>query len=65
MRRIKASNTDTFWDNYDLIIWKKNHIGYTNTNGMFKNNAWGITERVPVNEQGLWKLPKKYVKYFK
>ena len=26
-----ASNTvDAYWDNYDLVIWKKNNNGYTN-----------------------------------
>lgn len=61
----KAKNIDPFWDNYNLIIWKKDSNGYTNKNGMFRKNSWGIAEIVPVNNQGMWKLHKKYVKYFK
>jgi len=64
---IKRSQTDqqeSYWDNYDLIIWKKNSGGFTSTKGMFRGN-WGIAERVSVGNDGVWKLPKKYVRYFK
>lgn len=61
----RAKNVSPFWDNYDLIIWRKDHSGYTNINGMFKNDSWGIAERISVNTNGIWKLPKKYVRYFK
>ena len=56
---------DPHWDNYDLIIWKKDSSGYTNKKGMFRKNSWGIADRVSVTSQGIWKLPKQYVKYFK
>ena len=61
----KAKNIDPFWDNYSLIIWKKDSSGYTNKNGMFRKDSWGIAETVPLNNQGICKLSKKYVKYFK
>jgi hypothetical protein len=61
----KAKNIEPYWDNYDLVIWKKDHNGFTSIKGMFRNNSWGMTERVAVSDQGIWKLPKKYVKYFK
>lgn len=60
----KAKNIVPYWDNYDLIIWKKDINGFTNVNGMFKN-TWGIAEKISVNNNGIWKLPKKYVKHFK
>ena len=65
---IDKSNTklqESFWDNYDLIIWKNNINGFTDKKGMFRKNKWGIAERISVNENGIWKLPVKYVKYFK
>ena len=37
----KAKNVTPFWDNYDLVIWKKDINGFTNVKGMFKENAWG------------------------
>ena len=54
----------SFWNNFDLIIWKKDHNGYTNIKGLFKD-SWGVAETISVNENGIWKLPKKYVRYFK
>ena len=61
----RAKDISPFWDNYDLVIWKKDPSGYTNTKGLFRNNSWGTAERVSVNGIGVWELPKKYVKYFK
>ena len=37
----------------------------TNIKGMFRKNQWGVAERIAANEQGIWKLPIKYVKHFK
>jgi hypothetical protein len=64
IKRFQNKNQESFWDNYDLIIWKNNPNAYTDKNGMFRN-SWGISEKVIVNDQGVWELPKKYVKYFK
>lgn len=64
INRSKTKTQEAFWNNYELIIWKKNSNGYTDKNGMFRNE-WGLAEKISVNEQGVWKLPKKYVKYFK
>lgn len=61
----KAKGIDPFWDNYDLVIWKKDHSGFTNIKGLFRNNSWGMAERVSVSNTGVWELPKKYVKHFK
>lgn len=61
----KAKNIVPYWDNYDLVIWKKNHSGFTSMNGMFKNNSWGIAEKFSVDKDGTWKIPNKYVKNFK
>jgi hypothetical protein len=65
IERSKTEKQESYWDNYDLLIWKQNPGGFTSIKGMFRKNSWGITERISVNEQGVWKLPKNYVKYFK
>ena len=65
MERSKTKSQESFWDNYDLVVWKKDQSGFTNIRGMFRKDSWGIAERVSVNEKGIWKLPKSYVKYFK
>lgn len=61
----RAKNVKPFWDNYDLVIWKKDSNGFTNVDGMFVADAWGTAERIVVNNKGIWKLPKKYVRHFK
>lgn len=61
----KARGVHPYWENYDLIIWEKNPSGFSNIKGLFRNNSWGMAERVSVNNVGIWELPKKYVKYFK
>lgn len=61
----KAKNIEPFWHNYDLIIWKKDSNGFSNKNGMFRKDSWGIAETITIDSKGIWKLPKKYVKYFK
>jgi hypothetical protein len=64
IERSKAKNQKTFWNNYELIIWKKDASGYTRKDGMFLNE-WGTAEKISVDNKGIWKLPKKYVRYFK
>ena len=53
-----------YWNNYDLIIWKKNNNGFFSKKGIF-NNSWGTADKIAVNNKGMWVLPKQYVKYFK
>ena len=65
IKRSKSKNIDPYWDNYDLVIWHKNINGFSNIKGMFRKNMWGIAERFSVGNSGTWKLPKKYVRYFK
>ena len=65
IKRFNNKSQESFWDNYNLIIWKQNPGGYTNINGMYRNNSWGMAHKVAINEKGIWTLSKKYVKYFK
>lgn len=65
IKRFNSNTKNAYWENYDLVLWNKNHSGFTNIKGLFRNNAWGIAEKVSVNSIGTWVLPSKYVKYFK
>ncbi len=65
IKKANSAKLNPYWENYDLIIWKKNHNGYTNQKGMFRKNSWGVADRVSVENNGVWKLPTQYVKYFK
>jgi hypothetical protein len=63
--KFQKKNQMSFWNNYDLVIWKKDMGGYTDTKGMYLNDTWGKAEKISVSNEGIWKLPKQYVKYFK
>jgi len=65
MKRSKTKSQESFWENYDLLIWKQSAGGFTDTKGMFRKDQWGVTERISVNENGIWKLPTKYVRHFR
>jgi hypothetical protein len=65
IKKSKSNTVDPFWDNYDLIVWKRDSSGFTNLKGMFRKDAWGVAEKFSVSNKGTWVLPKKYVKYFK
>jgi hypothetical protein len=65
IKRFNCNSKTAYWENYDLVIWNKDHSGYTNIKGLYRNNAWGIAERVSVSTKGTWVLPRKYVKYFR
>ena len=57
IKKSQSEKLNSFWENYDLLIWNKNTNGYTSKNGMFRMNSWGTAERIAVNENGVWKLP--------
>ena len=65
MERSKTKSQESFWENYDLLIWKQSAGGFTDKKGMFRKDKWGVAERISVNENGIWKLPVKYVRHFK
>jgi hypothetical protein len=65
MRRYNTSNQESYWDNYDLVIWKKDNNGFTNVRGLFRKDNWGVSEKISVDQNGMWRLPKKYVRHFK
>jgi hypothetical protein len=48
-----------FWDQWDVVLWKKNPRGFRRTDGMFHNGQWGTARRVTVNSSGKWRLPIK------
>ena len=65
IERFKSKNEEFFWNNYDLVIWKKDIGGYTSVKGLFRKDEWGTAETISVDDKGIWKLPIKYVKHFK
>jgi hypothetical protein len=54
------SKPGAFWDGYEIVLWNKNHNGATNLKGLYRNNLWGIADRISVDDDGKWRLPNKY-----
>jgi hypothetical protein len=65
IKRSQTNKQETYWNNYDLVIWKENSDGFYDQKGMFRKDTWGIAETISVDNNGIWKLPTKYVRYFK
>jgi hypothetical protein len=65
IRKFNKKNQESFWNNYTLFIWEKDPSAYSNKKGMFRYNCWGRAEKISIENNGTWKLPRKYVKYFK
>ena len=63
--RYKNNHRESYWDNYGLVLWDKNPNGFNHIKGLFRKNAWGLAEKFQVNNNGIWVLPKRYVRYFR
>lgn len=55
-------NRNISWDGWDLLIWSPNPHGFTNPRGAYRNGRWGMLNRIPVNAEGNWMVPVKYVR---
>lgn len=64
-KRLNQKKLESYWNNYNFVVWKKDLGGFSNTKGVYRNNSWGITNEFPVTSKGTWELPLKYVKYLK
>jgi hypothetical protein len=50
-----------FWDGWDIIKWTENENGFSQKNGLFRNNKWGHAMRIPFTDNGTWKVLERYV----
>jgi len=64
-KKLLHKKMDSYWDNYNFIIWEKNSGGFCDVKGMYRNKSWGIANEFSVTLEGTWVFPPKYVKYFK
>lgn len=58
---IVSKNPSLYWDGWDIIEWKKYDDAIFQKNGAFRNGKWGKCFRMPVSNNGTWKVPAKYV----
>lgn len=64
-KKLNNKKLDSYWNNYNFIVWKKDQGGFSNTKGVYRNNSWGVVDEFSVTTKGTWELPIKYVRYFK
>lgn len=57
----KNKSKGFFWDGYTIVKWSPGHNGFTQTNGMFRNDKWGYANKFYMTENGTWRVPSKYV----
>lgn len=50
-----------FWDGWNIVKWTENENGFTQKNGMFRNNTWGHSMQIPMSSTGTWAVLKRYV----
>lgn len=46
------------WDGWDIVRWVRNDNGFTMPNGSFRDGSWGLEFRVPVSDDGIWRLKR-------
>lgn len=63
--RIESNKSEVRWNNYNAVFWEKNSSGYFSKDGEYRKNSWGISKTFSINNNGMWCLPLRYVKYFK
>jgi hypothetical protein len=51
------TNINSWWDNYDIIIWKESPGAWSKKSGLIKNGKWGIAKRIPISNDGNWRIP--------
>jgi hypothetical protein len=50
-----------YWDGWDIVKWTPSPNGFSQKNGMFRNNQWGFFVNIPCTDLGTWKVLSKYV----
>lgn len=57
----KNESLGFYWNGWDIIKWTANANGYTQKNGMYRNDQWGFFVKIPCSDMGTWKVLEKYV----
>ena len=50
-----------YWNGWDMVKWTPGPNGFMQKNGEFRNGTWGFSVRIPVTEDGTWRVLEKYV----
>ncbi len=44
------------WEGWDIVLFSANDYAWNNPKGAFRNERWGIEERISPDTKGLWKV---------
>lgn len=61
MESIVANNKFLSWDGWTVLHTKLDPVGWTKSNGVFKNSQWHVQNRYEPMENG-WVIPQKLVR---
>lgn len=53
---VKA-NTNVWWENYDIIIWRENPGAWSKKNGLMRDGKWGFSKKINISDEGTWRIP--------
>jgi len=51
------TNKNSWWENYDIILWRQNPGAWSKKNGLMRDGKWGIAKRIKISNEGTWSIP--------
>lgn len=60
--RFVKTNKDARWEQWDIIIFRKNPAAASKVSGRFLDGRWGFESTVSVDTDGLWRVPTRNVR---
>lgn len=51
------------WDGWDMVFFLPARRAIYSNEGVRSGTEWGFTHRVSVDDLGIWRVPKRYVKF--
>jgi len=61
MEQVVNNNKFLSWDGWTVVHSKKDPVGWSKTNGAFKNSQWYVQNRYEPTQNG-WDLPSNLVR---
>lgn len=59
--KIVNANPNLYWDGWNIEALKQNNNACLLTSGVYRNGQWHQRQVFPLNENGKYDLPKKFI----
>lgn len=53
---VEKAGPNTFWDQWDIVVFKPAAVGWKRSNGMYHNGRWGLAHRIKMTDRGTWRV---------